>query len=137
MQWGTFRRKVTSLAQRTALGRQPPGWVRMKQRRILLCLALFAGMLLLAACSAEAEQVIKTVIVTHEVIVEGETVVEEVVEPATEEPVGEPEIPPSPPPHTPTSLPPTSAPQASKPDRSFAERQRVCQTAFSISSFRP
>ena len=81
----------------------------MNWRRIFLWLALLAGMLVLAACSAEAQEVIKTVIVTQEVIVEGETVYEEVVEPATEEPVGEPELPASPTLPLPTNLAPTSA----------------------------
>ncbi len=80
----------------------------MNWRRILLYLAVFAGLLTLAACSAAEEA--PEVIATEEVIVEEETVIQEVVVTATEESMGEPEIPVNPPTSMATAtLPPPEA----------------------------
>jgi peptide/nickel transport system substrate-binding protein len=59
----------------------------MSRKSILLALFVLVAALALAACNGETVEIIKTVVVTQEVLVEGETVIEEVIVTATPEPV--------------------------------------------------
>jgi peptide/nickel transport system substrate-binding protein len=61
----------------------------MSRKSILIALFVVFAALALAACQGETVENIKTVVVTQEVVVEGETVIQEVVVTATPEPVVE------------------------------------------------